>query len=325
MTDSEQTASSHHCEGSNCSKPSKLQCPTCKKLGLSPSFFCSQDCFKANWSSHKAKHASAPTSTTPFNPFPNYRFTGSLRPKYPLSGRRDVKDGIKKPDYADTGKPLSELSIRGSSRIEALSKQDQDLMRETCQLAREVLNEGRKLVKPGTTTDEIDRVIHDACMERNCYPSPLNYMEFPKSCCTSVNEVICHGIPDQYELKDGDIVNLDVTAYYNGFHGDLNETYPVGKNVDEKAKKLIKATRECLNKAIEMCKPGVLYRDLGTIIQKTAVTEGFQVVKSYCGHGIHRHFHCAPSIPHYSKNKAVGVMKPGMSGFTFSLKLMLSI
>ena len=119
------------------------------------------------------------------------------------------------------------------------------------QIGREVLNLAAAAVKPGVTTDEIDRVAHEACIERNAYPSPLNYWTFPKSCCTSVNEVICHGIPDQYELQDGDIVNIDISTYVKGFHADLNETYLVG-NVDENGRKLVDVTRECLYKAIEI-------------------------------------------------------------------------
>jgi len=148
------------------------------------------------------------------------------------------------------------------------------------------------------------------CSERNCYPSPLNYHNFPKSVCTSVNEVICHGIPDKYELKDGDIVNIDVSAYHGGFHGDLNETYLVG-NVDDAGRNLVKTTRECLDMAIAACKPGVAYRDLGAIIQKHATSQNLSVVRTYCGHGINSLFHTTPNVPHYSKNKAVGIMKVG--------------
>jgi len=106
-------------------------------------------------------------------------------------------------------------------------------------------------VKPGVTTDEIDRIVHEACIERECYPSPLNYYEFPKSCCTSVNEVICHGIPDSRELNAGEIINIDISVYKWGFHADLNETYYVGGKTDEIADKLTRTTYECLMKAIE--------------------------------------------------------------------------
>ncbi len=123
-------------------------------------------------------------------------------------------------------------------------------MRTVCRLAREVLDIAAKHIQVGVTTDELDRIVHEATIERNAYPSPLNYRGFPKSCCTSVNEVICHGIPDQRPLQEGDIVNIDVTLYYDGFHGDLNETYLVG-NVDEAGRKLVQGARDCLMKAIE--------------------------------------------------------------------------
>ena len=125
-----------------------------------------------------------------------------------------------------------------------------------------------------------------------------------------MNEVICHGIPDFRPLQDGDIVNVDVSVYFDGYHADLNETYLVG-NVDEKGRKLVNTTRECLQKAIQACKPGVQYRDLGDIIEKHAKANGLSVVRTYCGHGVHRLFHCAPNIPHYAKNKAIGTMKVG--------------
>lgn len=160
---------------------------------------------------------------------------------------------------------------------------------------------GAKACGVGVTTDEIDRIVHEgthfeiivlclviyifaAAIERDCYPSPLNYYKFPKSCCTSVNEVICHGIPDTRPLEDGDICNLDVTVYHNGYHGDLNETFFVG-NVKEEHKKLVKVTHEALSKAIGIVKPGERYREIGNVIQKHVQQHGYSVVKSYCGHG----------------------------------------
>lgn len=172
-------------------------------------------------------------------------------------------------------------------------------MRVACKLGREVLDEAARVCDVGVTTDEIDRIVHEACIERNCYPSPLNYYEFPASCCTSVNEVICHGIPDTRPLEDGDLCNVDITVYHNGFHGDLNETFFVG-NVLEKHKKLVQVTYECLSKAIDIVKPGEKYREIGNVIQKHAQAHGFSVVRSYCGHGIHRLFHTAPNVPHYA-------------------------
>jgi methionyl aminopeptidase len=128
----------------------------------------------------------------------------------------------------------------------------------------------------------------------------------------SVNEVICHGIPDARPFENGDIVNIDITVYTaDGFHSDLNETFIVGDAVDTKGRKLVQCAYECLRAAVAVCRPGVMYQDLGKPISKAAKEAGFSVVTSYCGHGIGRLFHCAPNVPHYARNKAVGIMKPG--------------
>jgi len=255
-----------------------------------------------------------------YNPFPSFSFTGTLRPVYPLSPKRLVPEHIPRPDYAETSIPASEIK---RSRLPAriLNAEEQEKMRVVCRLAREVLDIAAAHVRPGITTDEIDEIVHKATIERNAYPSPLNYRKFPKSVCTSVNEVICHGIPDQRRLKDGDIINIDVTLYYDGYHGDLNATYPVG-NIDDESKKLIRTTRQCLDDAIKLCKPGALFRDLGKTIESIARSNGCAVVRTYTGHGINDLFHCVPNIPHYAKNKAVGAMKPGM---TFTIEPMINL
>lgn len=156
------------------------------------------------------------------------------------------------------------------------------------------------------------------------YPSPLNYCHFPKSVCTSLNEVICHGIPDQRPLKDGDIVNIDVTLYHGGFHGDINESYYVGDKAlaDPESVMVVETARECLDQAIELVKPGMLFRDPGNAIEKHAKTRGCGVVKTYCGHGVNQLFHCAPNIPHYAKSKAVGQAKAGMC---FTIEPMINV
>jgi len=202
-----------------------------------------------------------------------------------------------------------------------LTKEEQEKMRTVCRLAREVLDIAASYIRPGISTDELDEIVHNATIERNAYPSPLNYRKFPKSVCTSVNEVICHGIPDQRKLQEGDIINIDVTLYYDGYHGDLNATYPVGK-IDEDSERLIRTTRESLDEAIKLCKPGALLRDVGKVIDPIARANGCAVVRTYTGHGINDLFHCAPNIPHYAKNKAVGTMKPGMA---FSIEPMLNL
>jgi len=325
-----------HCQSDKCpngNPPSRLECPTCNKLGIRGSFFCGQECFKAGWKSHKIVHDLArprqPLLDDPainkdgtFNPFITFGFTGSVRPVYPLSPKRTVPEGIPRPDYADdvAGIPTLEVSkARDPPRI--LSSEEQEKMRTVCRLGREVLDIAAAAIQPGITTDAIDAIVHEAIVARNAYPSPLNYRTFPKSVCTSVNEVICHGIPDQRKLQEGDIINIDVSLYYDGFHGDLNETYPVGR-IDEESEKLIRVTRECLDNAIKLCKPGALFRDLGKAIEPHARSNGCSVVRTYTGHGINDLFHPAPNIPHYAKNKAVGTMKPGMA---FTIEPMINL
>ncbi|PVU92108.1 hypothetical protein BB559_003841 [Furculomyces boomerangus] len=286
-----------------CGKPAKMQCPTCIKLGLS-SHFCSQDCFKASWSTHKLTHQIDKPSAV-YDPFPSFKYTGNLKANYPLSPRRKIPDTIKLPDYAITGKSASEEHV-SSTRIKVLSEKEIEGMRKVCRLGREVLDIAARSLKEGITTDEIGK----ACLERDSYPSPLNYYNFPKSVCTSVNEIICHGIPDQTKLKNGDIVNIDVTLYHNGYHGDLNETYIIGET-DSAGLKLVQTTKKCLELAIEKVKPGALYRDFGNVIEAHAKKNGFSVVRTYTGHGINSLFHCAPNVPHYANNKTAGVLKPG--------------
>ncbi|KAI7302290.1 hypothetical protein D0869_14832 [Hortaea werneckii] len=335
------TEAQRKCEGADCDNDAgSLQCPTCQKLGKE-SYFCSQDCFKRNWAEHKKLHKGAnstlsnlgltqpkvisqPDADGHFNPFPAYPFTGSLRPVYPLSPRSSVPDRIRKPDYASNGIPKSEQVFVGRNKVKILTKAEQEGMRKACRLGREVLDIAAREIKPGVTTDHIDKVVHAACMERDSYPSPLNYCHFPKSVCTSPNEVICHGIPDHRPLQDGDILNLDISLYHGGFHSDLNETYYVGdssaKNADNV--RVVEAARDCLDEAIKTIKPGTLFRSFGDVIEKVARSRGCSVVKTYCGHGVNSLFHCAPNIPHYAKNKAVGECKPGM---TFTIEPMISL
>ena len=155
--------------------------------------------------------------------------------------------------------------------------------------------------------------VHAMLTAAQSYPSPLNYVNFPKSVCTSINEVVCHGIPDQRPICDGDIINIDVTLYHGGFHGDLNETYYVGSaSSDAESIRVVETARECLDEAIELVKPGMLFRDPGNVIEKVAKGRKCGVVRSYCGHGVNQLFHCAPNIPHYAKSKAIGEAKPGM-------------
>ncbi|KAF1990295.1 methionine aminopeptidase [Aulographum hederae CBS 113979] len=328
------------CQGADCSNDAgQLQCPKCQKLGKD-SFFCSQDCFKRNWGTHKAVHGtqssnplgnlftpkviSEPDAEGHYNPFPTFPFTGPLRPVYPLSPRRELPESIKRPDYAADGTPYSEQIFINRNKVKILNNEEQNAMRKVCKMGREVLDIAARACKPGVTTDYIDEVVHNACIERDAYPSPLNYSKFPKSVCTSPNEVICHGIPDQRPLEDGDILNLDVSIYHGGFHADLNETYYIGDKAmaDPDSVRVVETCREALDKAIEIVKPGMLFRDPGNYIEKHAKNRGCSVVKTYVGHGVHTLFHTAPNIPHYAKNKAIGEAKAGMC---FTIEPMISI
>lgn len=304
------------CASVTCGKPteSNLKCPVCLADGDSY-VFCNQTCFRSSWASHKNIHKS-----DEYNPFDSYTYTGDLRPVYPLSARRPVPKHIKLPDYALSGRPISEIKNDRLGKIQQYSEKDLNKIRKVALLSRQILDTAASHIKPGITTDEIDAILHKECMKHNAYPSPLNYYNFPKSLCTSVNEVICHGIPDKYKLKDGDIINLDVTIYYLGFHSDLNETYYVGTPKNPEIINLVETTRECLDLAIAAVKPGLAFRDLGTIIEQHAHKNNCSVVRTYCGHGIGTLFHCQPNIPHYAKNKAIGIAKPGM---VFTIEPML--
>merc|ERR1712063_7947 len=300
------------CNGRGCvNSASKLRCPTCLKKGLPDAYYFSQKCFKDNWGIHKLVHIAEPSTRRDIpEHFRGYHFSGPLRPGN-VSRMRDVLPTVVIPDYAENGIPVSERRAKGEGgKIHVHTAEEIEGVRTVCRMARQVLDMAGGMVAVGVTTEEIDAAVHQMCMDMNAYPSPLNYNYFPKSCCTSINEVICHGIPDDRPLEDGDIVNIDITLYYGGYHGDLNATYFVG-NVEEQYRKLVRVTRECLDKAIAACKPGMLYRDVGAIITNHAHGNGFSVVRSYCGHGIGELFHTTPNVPHYAKNKAIGMMKPG--------------
>jgi methionyl aminopeptidase len=194
-------------------------------------------------------------------------------------------------------------------------------MRVAGRVAAEVLHETGAAVRPGITTDELDGICHDACVRRSVYPSPLNYHGYPKSLCTSINEVICHGIPDDRKLEDGDIVNLDVTVFVDGVHGDTNATFAVG-TIDEASHRLVTVTRECLALGIAAVTPGRPISDIGRAIEAHARNHDFGVVRTFVGHGIGEQFHAEPSIPHFFSPAADTVMEPGM---TFTIEPMITM
>ena len=184
-------------------------------------------------------------------------------------------------------------------------------MRDACKAAAEALQQAGTLVRAGVTTDEIDHAVHAHCMRLHVYPSPLRYLGFPKSCCTSVNNVVCHGIPDDRALRDGDIVNIDVSVYHrNGFHGDCSQTFLVG-SVDEKGRKLVQDTHDSLLRGIRVCGPKQRFSAIGSSIEAVANSRGYTVCDRFIGHGIGRHFHQGPQIFH-TRNTSRQTMDAGM-------------
>lgn len=249
---------------------------------------------------------------------PQFQFTGKLRPGI-VSEMRKVPEEIPRPDYWKDGRPKARQP-RFPWEITTLSDEEIARMRVSGRLAREVLDIAGRMVRPGVLTDEIDITVHEEIIKRGAYPSPLNYNKFPKSCCTSINEVVCHGIPDTTALVDGDIVNIDVTLYFNGFHGDCSETYLVG-NVDENGQKLVKTTYECLERAIAICKPGLAVKKIGGVIEEHATKHGLSVVRNFCGHGVNSVFHTTPNVVHYKNNDPAGILK---AGTTFTIEPMIN-
>jgi methionyl aminopeptidase len=193
-------------------------------------------------------------------------------------------------------------------------------MRNAGRIARDVLDTILNHVKAGITTDALDKIAHARILELGAYPSPLNYMGFPKSICTSVNEVVVHGIPDDRQLVDGDIINCDVTVYADGMHGDCSETVFVGV-VDEAAQKLVHVTWECLMKGIDVVKPGMFFNSIGRVIERHATEHGFSVVREFTGHGIGQYFHMAPYVAHFFEAGNKKVIEEGM---TFTIEPMIN-
>ena len=194
-------------------------------------------------------------------------------------------------------------------------------MRVAGRLAAEVLEMIGEYVQPGVTTEELDQICHDYIVnEQGAYPAPLNYRGFPKSICTSVNYVVCHGIPGPKQLKKGDIINIDVTVKKDGYHGDTSKMFFVGEP-SILAKRLVKVTQECLYLGIDMVKPGVRLGDIGAAIQKHAEAQYFSVVREYCGHGIGAEFHEEPQVLHYGKPGTGMALQEGM---TFTIEPMIN-
>jgi methionyl aminopeptidase len=244
---------------------------------------------------------------------------GALRPgRRPLSPgkvtpRRAVPAHVPRPDYALTGRPRAQgRDVKTPDELERL--------RRACRAAARVLRVSGEAVKVGITTDALDEIAHEETIRLGGYPSPLNYRGYPKSLCTSVNEVICHGIPDSRPLEDGDIVNLDVTVYLDGMHGDCSATFLVGE-VDAEGRRLVQVARECLAKGISAVKPGRPVSDIGKAVEAHASRHGYGVVRAYCGHGIGESFHSQLQIPHHYDPSMKRLMEPGM---TFTIEPMIT-
>ena len=232
-----------------------------------------------------------------------------------ISPYRSVPAHIERPSYADTGQIIRwpESQVKTPEVIER--------MRHAGKVALEILSLAGEMVRPGITTDEIDAYVHQITIDRGAYPSPLNYGGYRKSVCTSVNEVICHGIPDSRALVDGDIINLDVTAFIGGVHGDTNATFFVG-DVDPASRKLVEVTEECMWRGIEAVRPGRPVSDIGKAIESQAKPHRYGVVKAFIGHGIGEQFHTDIQILHYYDPRASTIMRPGM---TFTIEPMITL
>jgi methionyl aminopeptidase len=231
-----------------------------------------------------------------------------------LSPWREVPASITRPEYV--GKKQPRRSDRNVQTPETIEK-----MRVAGRLAAQATVLAGEHAKPGVTTDDIDRVVHEFLCDHGAYPSTLGYRGFPKSCCTSLNEIICHGIPDSTVIEDGDILNVDVTAYLDGVHGDTNQTFCVG-DVSEEARLLVERTREATMRAIKAVAPGRALNVVGRVIEAYAKRFGYGVVRDFGGHGIGESFHSGLFVPHYDTPNLDVVMEPGM---TFTIEPMITL
>jgi methionyl aminopeptidase len=226
----------------------------------------------------------------------------------------------KKAEFGSIATNFNNLSKKMPVTIK--NKEEIKKMRVAGQLAAQVLDMIEGEVKAGVTTDQLNSICHDFIVnEQNAIPAPLNYRGFPKSICTSVNHVICHGIPSDKVLKDGDIVNIDITVIKDEFHGDTSRMFYVGKP-PIRAQRVCEISHECMYKGIELVKPGIQLGDIGHVIQQHAERNGFSVVREYCGHGIGRVFHEDPQVLHYGQPGTGLEIKAGM---TFTIEPMINI
>ena len=232
-----------------------------------------------------------------------------------ISPQRSVPSHIVRPEYVGQKYPVEGVlgDVQTPETIERL--------RATSQIAARALQEVGKNVEPGVTTDELDRIGHEFLLDHGAYPSTLGYKGYPKSLCSSLNEVICHGIPDDTVISDGDIVNIDITAYKDGVHGDTNATFLAG-DVTEEHRLLVERTHEATMRAIKACRPGRQINVIGRVIESYARRFGYGVVRDFTGHGVGPEFHSGLVIPHYDDPRADTVMETGM---TFTIEPMITL
>jgi methionyl aminopeptidase len=241
--------------------------------------------------------------------------TGKLIPGR-ISPQLAVPSSIKRPEYVGKPAPTKFLgsNVKTPEQIEKI--------RASGRLAAQAIELVGSHAKPGITTDELDKIAHQFLIDHGAYPSTLGYRGYPKSICSSINEVICHGIPDDTVLEDGDIVNIDITAYLDGFHGDSNQTFLVG-NVTEEVSLLVERTREALNRGIAVVAPGRAVNLIGRAIESYAKRFNYGVVRDFTGHGIGESFHSGLIIPHYDSAPMYSdVMEVGM---VFTIEPMLTL
>ncbi|TDE30237.1 type I methionyl aminopeptidase [Actinomadura sp. 6K520] len=239
--------------------------------------------------------------------------TQLLRPGR-VSPMRKVPSSIPRPEYVGKKRPKTgEPDVKSPEIIER--------MRVAGRIAAQALDEVGRHVRPGVTTDELDAIGHEFLLDHGAYPSTLGYRGFPKSLCTSINEVICHGIPDDTVLRDGDIINVDITAFIDGVHGDTDATFLCG-DVDEESRLLVERTREAAMRGIRAVKPGRALNVIGRVIESYAKRFGYGVVRDFTGHGIGTTFHSGLVVPHYDDPSATTIIEPGM---TFTVEPMLTL
>ena len=232
-----------------------------------------------------------------------------------VSPWRQVPASIPRPEYVGKKGPTP---WRGS---DLQTPETIEKMRIAGRLAAQATQLAGDHCKPGVTTDEIDKVVHEFLVDHGAYPSTLGYKNFPKSCCTSLNEVICHGIPDSTVLEDGDIINVDVTAFIGGVHGDTDATFLVG-DVSEENRLLVERTHEAMMRGIKAVAPGRQINVIGRVIESYAKRFGYGVVRDFTGHGIGESFHSGLYVPHYDSPRPTDVMEPGM---TFTIEPMITL